>query len=91
MADIHSLNQWDTHKLPVGMSRRYEFSSYEETRQFLDDLAHLSGRTGYYPSLNFNRTQVTVRIEAEAKELGMMEYGFAAETDAILSHKALAA
>ncbi|EIJ34442.1 4a-hydroxytetrahydrobiopterin dehydratase [Thiothrix nivea] len=90
MADIRTLNNWDTHKLPVGMSRRYEFGSYEETRQFLDDLASLSERTGYYPSLNFNRTQVTVRIQAEADDLGMVEYGFAAETDAILSHKVAA-
>lgn len=90
MADIRTLNQWDTHKLPVGMSRRYEFGSYEETRQFLDDLANLSERTGFYPSLNFNRTQVTVRIQAETDELGMIEYGFAAETDAILLHKAAA-
>lgn len=90
MADISTLNNWETHKLPVGMSRRYEFGSYEETRYFLDELANLSERTGYYPSLNFNRTQVTVRIQAEDKELGMIEYGFAAETDAILSLKAAA-
>lgn len=87
MADIRKLTNWETHKLPIGMSRRYEFGCYEETRQFLDDLATLSERTGYYPSLNFNRTQVTVRIQAETGDLGMVEYGFAAETDAILLHK----
>ena len=87
MTDMQTLNNWETHKLPVGMSRRFEFGSYEETRRFLDDLADLSERMGYYPSLNFNRTQITVRIQAEEDELGRIEYGFAAETDAILSHK----
>lgn len=87
MAEQQTPAGWDLQKLPVGMSRRYEFGSYEETRQFLDDLALLSDRVGYYPSLNFNRTQVTVRIQAENDELGQAEYHFATETDAILSQQ----
>ncbi|MEZ5449005.1 MAG: 4a-hydroxytetrahydrobiopterin dehydratase [Thiolinea sp.] len=85
MADQQAPAHWDMQKLPVGMSRRFEFASYEETRKFLDDLADLSERLGYYPSLNFNRTQVTVRIQAEDQDLGQIEYDFARETDALLS------
>ena len=88
MTEMRAPAGWDIHKLPPGMSRRYEFDSYAETRQFLDDLAQLSERMDYYPSLNFKRTQVIVRIQPETAVLGETEYRFAAETDALLAHKA---
>lgn len=84
--DIDKLNDaWTTQKRPAGLSRSYEFESYDATRQFLDDLADLSERVGYYPNLNFNRTQVKVTIEADADGLCQRDYDFAVETDALLT------
>lgn len=87
MAEASTPEGWEPQKLPVGMSRSYAFDSYQETRQFLDDLAELSERMDYYPNLNFTRTQVTVRIQTESTELGQVEYDFATGADAILAQK----
>lgn len=79
-------SSWSIQQRPPTMSRRYEFVDYAQTRQFLDDLAALSERTGYYPNLTFNRHQVTVSIAADAEALGETEYCFATEADALLCH-----
>lgn len=76
--------EWTVRKLPPNMTRNYEFDSYSQMRQFLDDLADLSEKRGYYPNLNFNRTEVKVNIETEQEELGTSEYTFAAEVDSLL-------
>ena len=76
---------WDVQKNTKGMTRRFDFESYNETRRFLDDLAGLSERSGYYPNLNFTRTHVNVSIESEADALQEKDYEFAAETDALIS------
>lgn len=50
---------------------RFDFGSYGEARHFLDQLAELSKRDGYYPNINFGKTYVNVSIDAE----GQMELG----------------
>lgn len=50
---------------------RFDFGSYVEARRFLDQLAELSKRDGYYPNINFGKTYVNVSIDAE----GQMELG----------------
>lgn len=50
---------------------RFDFGSYGEARRFLDKLAELSKRVGYYPNINFGKTYVNVSIDAE----GQMELG----------------
>ena len=77
-------NAWDVRESPPVMSRSFQFSSYTDTRRFLDELAELSERTGYYPNLNFNRTQVNVSIVTDEKNLGQAEYQFAEATDALM-------
>lgn len=74
---------WDVRQNPAVMTRSFDFSSYSDTRRFLDELAELSERSGYYPNLNFNRTQVNVTIYSEEKTLGEAEYRFAEATDAL--------
>lgn len=76
---------WDVQKNTKGMTRRFDFESYAETRRFLNDLAGLSERSGYYPNLNFTRTHVNVSIESDADQLGDKDYDFAAQTDALIS------
>ncbi|HBR96595.1 MAG TPA: hypothetical protein DD979_04360 [Gammaproteobacteria bacterium] len=78
---------WRLERNATGLARQFSFESYSQTRRFLDALADLSEREGYYPNLNFNRTQVNVGIEADAKTLGSKEYGFAAQTDTLISDR----
>lgn len=72
---------WRLEKRPVGLTRSFSFESYEETRVFLDQLADLSEETGYYPNINFTRTQVNVSIQSEADDLSDKEYSFAAASN----------
>jgi|GEM_PF-4208611 4a-hydroxytetrahydrobiopterin dehydratase len=46
---------------------RFGFDSYSETRRFLDELAERFRELGYHPNLSFQRTQVTVSIDADAR------------------------
>lgn len=73
---------WGIQKNMKGMTRRFDFESYSDTRRFLDDLADLSERSDYYPNLNFTRTHVNVNIESE--KLDAQDYAFAAKADALL-------
>jgi pterin-4a-carbinolamine dehydratase len=43
---------------------RFEFGSYLETRSFLDQMAGLSERMGFYPDISFGKTYVNVSIDA---------------------------
>ena len=46
---------------------RFEFATYGATRDFLDLLADLSKRDGYYPNINFGKTYVNVSMDAEGQ------------------------
>ncbi len=72
---------WEERGKPLAWNRRYDFSSYAETRTFLDQLADLSEKTGYYPNLNFARTHVVVAIQFEPGEehARLREYALAAD------------
>lgn len=48
-------------------SQRFDFVSYAETRQFLDDLAELSKRDAYYPDVSFGKTYANVSIDSEGQ------------------------
>ena len=48
------------------LNRRFDFGSYAETRQFLDQMADLSKREGYFPNVSFGKTYVNVSIEGAA-------------------------
>lgn len=72
---------WQVQQKPPLLSRRFDFSSYAETRRFLDGLAVLSERRGYYPDLNFGKNHVNVSIAARDETLGDSEFGFASQAD----------
>ena len=79
--------KWKVSKYPPNIAGRFEFESYDEMRQFLDDLADLSEKEDYYPNINFTRTQVNVNIQTEADKLSPSEFNFAEQTDALLSQQ----
>lgn len=87
MSEDYDISQWRIPKNTQTMTRSFEFDSYDSTRQFLDDLADLSEETGYYPNLNFNRTQVNISIQSDNDELGDIEYNFAVEADKLYTQQ----
>jgi pterin-4a-carbinolamine dehydratase len=60
--DLPSATGWQEVKHPPSLFRRYDFTSYGETRSFLDRLAELSEETGLYPDLGFGTKHVNVTI-----------------------------
>ncbi|MDQ6959635.1 MAG: 4a-hydroxytetrahydrobiopterin dehydratase [Mariprofundaceae bacterium] len=86
MSDEHAKNTlsagWEQHDKPASLSRRLAFPSYAETRRFLDRLAALSEREGYYPSSSFGTTYVNVTIDArDGKAISPADIAFASEID----------
>ena len=64
------MNSWEQRKRPIRLEKRFEFESYEETRDFLDLLGSHSESVKRFPDISFGKTYVnlTIRPESEAKE-----------------------
>lgn len=81
--------EWKLQKNPPGITRSYEFETYQDTSKFLEELADLSERMNFYPNLNFTRTQVNVNIDVTGKiedlNQQQIEYGFATEANTLIS------
>lgn len=88
MTELHPSSAWRVQQQPPLLSRRYEFATYAETRKFLDELASLSERRGYYPDLNFGKSHVSVSIAARDDSLGDAEFDFANQADALVGKPA---
>ncbi|MHB1530305.1 MAG: hypothetical protein ACYCXT_12945 [Acidiferrobacteraceae bacterium] len=59
-------------RLPT-LNWRFEFGSYAQTRHFLDQMADLSKREGFYPNVSFGKTYVNISIDAEGQAV-LAEY-----------------
>jgi pterin-4a-carbinolamine dehydratase len=75
---------WKPVQHPPSLFRRFEFSSYSDTRAFLDRLAALSEETGLYPDLGFGPKHVNVTVYgAGGKAPGDKEIEFAGKAAAL--------
>ena len=84
MAEDHSAvvnSGWKIQKRIQLMSRRYDFSDYDDMRDFLDALEVLSKEEDYYPDLTFSRTHVNVSIQARDETLAQPDYDFSKKVD----------
>ena len=79
MSEHH--RNWQLQPTAGVMTKRFEFTNYKATRAFLDRLTQLSVTSGYFPSLNFSSTYVTVSVAAQGDALGPSEYAFAGQVD----------
>ncbi|MGF1642398.1 MAG: 4a-hydroxytetrahydrobiopterin dehydratase [Thiotrichales bacterium] len=86
-ADVYTVPGWQIQPRQNRMVRRYDFASYAHTRGFLDRLAALSEREGFYPDLNFGKTHVNVTIDARESVLGAIDAKFAGEVDALVEER----
>lgn len=79
-------DQWKERVRPVRLEKRYEFSNYDELRDFLDAAAEVSEREGLYPDMGFGKdyVNVTIHIEEGETELKELHHKLAKEYDAIL-------
>ena len=68
---------WRHVERPPSLFRRFQFSSYNETRAFLDRLAALSEELDLYPDLGFGPKHANVTINANGRGIGTRETEFA--------------
>ena len=82
------MDQWHERKRPVCLERRYEFETYDATRDFLDKLGDHSEATQRFPDISFGRTyvKITIRPDDDATDASLSEAdrALASEIDALL-------
>ena len=82
------MDAWNQRKRPVCLEKRFEFDSYNSTRDFLDRLGDFSEETKCYPDISFGKTYVniTLRPDEDAEEVILTDtdHAFAAAIDGLV-------
>ncbi len=79
------MNKWNKRSRPLRLERRFEFPTYELTRDFLDRLGELSEKRKRFPDVSFGKTYVNLTLQPESDEndapLTADDMNFASEID----------
>ena len=82
------MNKWKLKNRPVCLERRFEFKTYEETRNFLDRLGEFSEKVNRFPDISFGKTYVNITLRPEEdtdeEEIKSSDYDFANEIDRLV-------
>ncbi len=82
------MNKWQKRNRPMRLEKRFEFASYQATRDFLDCLGQLSETSNRFPDISFGKTYVNITLRPESDEEGTplsdSDYKFASEIDGLL-------
>lgn len=77
-----SESDWKVQKRALIMTKRFDYSSYDDMRDFLDDLQDLSVEEDFYPDLTFSRVHVNVSIKSrEDDQFTEVDFDFAKKVD----------
>ncbi len=83
------MDKWEQRNRPLRLERRFEFKSYEGTRDFLDSLGEYSESIQRFPDISFGKTYVNITIRPENSddlgELSEDDYQFATEIEKLIS------
>ena len=76
---------WRQKNRPECLEKRFEFESYEETRDFLDALGTFSKKVNRFPDISFGKTYANITIRPsennENEEISNVEHEFASQID----------
>ena len=73
---------WKVQKRALLMTKRFDYASYDDMRDFLDDLQKLSEEDDFYPDLTFSRVHVNVSIKSrEDDKFTEVDFDFAKKVD----------
>ena len=77
---------WKERKRPICLEKRFEFDSYDLTRDFLDKLGDRSESIQRFPDISFGRTYVNITIKPVDEDgvLGDDDRAFASEIDDLI-------
>tara|TARA_B100000700_G_C14562664_1_gene631844 strand:- start:373 stop:624 length:252 start_codon:yes stop_codon:yes gene_type:complete len=83
------MDKWQARKRPPRLEKRFEFNSYEETRDFLDRLGDHSEAIDRFPDISFGKqyANITVRPDTEKEDAEITEedYHFARDIDGLFN------
>ena len=76
---------WRQKNRPECLEKRFEFESYEKTRDFLDALGEFSEKVSRFPDISFGKTYANITIRPseknEKEEISKEDYDFASKID----------
>ena len=79
---------WRQKNRPECLEKRYEFESYEKTRDFLDALGDFSEKVSRFPDISFGKTYANITIrpseDNEKEEISKLDYDFATQIDLLI-------
>ena len=81
---------WRQKKRPECLEKRFEFQSYEETRDFLDALGDFCEKINRFPDISFGKTyaNITIRpLENNEKEvISKVDQEFAIKIESLIKN-----
>ena len=76
---------WRQKQRPECLEKRFEFESYEETRDFLDALGDFCEKVDRFPDISFGKTYANITIrpleDNEKTEESIIDHDFASQID----------
>tara|TARA_B100001250_G_scaffold299026_1_gene260625 strand:- start:424 stop:675 length:252 start_codon:yes stop_codon:yes gene_type:complete len=79
---------WRQKKRPECLEKRFEFQSYEKTRDFLDDLGGFCEKVNRFPDISFGKTYVNLTIRPEEtnaeEKISKVDHEFAYQIDSLI-------
>ena len=79
---------WRQKNRPECLEKRFEFESYEKTRDFLDALGDFSEKVGRFPDISFGKTYANITIrpseDNEKEEISKIDHEFASQIDFLI-------
>ena len=81
---------WRQKNRPECLEKRFEFESYEKTRDFLDALGDISEKVSRFPDISFGKTYANITIRPlennEKEEISKVDHDFANQIDLLIQH-----
>ena len=79
---------WRQKNRPECLEKRFEFSSYEKTRDFLDALGDFCEKLNRFPDISFGKTYANITIRPsetnEIEEISKVDHEFATQIDILI-------
>ena len=79
---------WRQKKRPECLEKRFEFDSYEQTRDFLDALGDFCENVNRFPDISFGKTYANITIRPlendEKGEISKVDHDFATQIDLLI-------
>ena len=85
------MDEWRQKKRPECLEKRFEFESYEKTRDFLDALGDFCESVNRFPDISFGKTYANITVRPSEnngiEEISKADHEFATKIDILIKDK----